>query len=130
MDRAVPLSCDADGLVREKPAPAVDAFNARLLQKIEMQVIEPIHLGPHPAKQFRNAAFNRTNRQAIGRRILQLMPCLGAVDQQFFRDTSPDHTGAADAVTLHNRHPGPVLGCPLGCGQTARPSTKNKQIKR
>ena len=43
-----------------------------------MQMIEPIHLGPHPAKQFHNAALNGTQGEAIGRGIVQLMPRLSA----------------------------------------------------
>ena len=129
LNRTTAFGRDADALIRQEPAPAIDALNTRLLQKAEMQMIEPIHLGPHPAKQFRNAALNGTQGEAIGRCIVELMPRLSAVDQKLFGDTSPDHTGAADAVSLNNGHLGAMAGRPLGSGQPSRPCTQNNQIK-
>ena len=113
----------------DEPTPARDQLNPRFLEKTEMKFIQTVHFRPHIAEQLADIRLNRIAMQAVGRRILQLMTGHGSIDEQFLGDTAADHTGAADAITFHDRDPRPVSCSTLGGGKTSRTCTDNNQIE-
>ena len=60
---------------------------------------------------------------------MQLILNLGAVDQKLLGHTTTDHTGAADPVSLHNRHPGTVASRTLCGSQSSGTGTHHNQVK-
>ena len=113
----------------DEPPPARNQLNPRFLEKTEMKLIQTVHFRPHISEQLADIRLNRFAMQAVGRRILQLMTGLRSINEQFLGDTAADHTGAANAITLHDGHPRPVSCSTLGGGKTTRTGTDNNQIE-
>ncbi|CAI8405720.1 MAG: Uncharacterised protein [Synechococcus sp. MIT S9220] len=67
---------------------------------------------------------------AITGGLLHLLRHLGSIHQQFLGNTAPDHTGAANAVTLHDGHASTMTCRPLGSRQATGTSTEHHKIKR
>ena len=119
---------NADAVCRREATPAGDQPNAGLLQKSEVECIETIHLGAHPTQKVRHIGTHGLDVQAIGGGIRQLMAGLGARTKSFL-GTQPRITQVLDPISLHDRHPRPVTGCPLGGSQATGTRSENDQIK-
>ena len=120
---------NADAICCREASPTGDQLNAGLLQKSEMEGIEPIHLGAHPTQEIRHIRTHRTDLKAVGRGIRQLMAGLGAVHQKLFGNTAADHAGAADAIALHDGDAGSMTGRAFRSGQTTGACSEHNQIQ-
>ena len=106
-----------------------DRLHSRLFEKVDVQGVETIHFSAHALQQIADVRIHRADADPIGRRIPELVTCPGAVHQQLFGDTAPDHTGPANPVALDDRDLGTMTRCPLGGGQAAGASPKDNEIK-
>jgi len=110
-------------------APAAHQLHPRLLQKADVQLVEPIHLRPHAAEQFGAVALAGSHAPAVAGGIRQQVAHGGAVHQQLLGHAAADHAGAAHPIPLHDRHPRAVGRGPLGRRQAAGAGADHHQIK-
>ena len=99
-----------------EPSPAAHQFHAGLLQKADVEGVEPVHLGAHVGQQGGGIEAHVAHGPAVAGGIGEQVVVSRAVHQEFLGDAAADHAGAPHLVALHDRHPGAVARCALGGG--------------
>ena len=122
----LPTGIDNHTVGTAQAGPTFHKADTGLDQALPVDSFETGDFVPHPLKQHPALGYWCGELPAVGPGILGQVPEGGAVNQQLFGNTPPDHTGAADPISLDDGHPGAVAGSPFGGGQTAGTSTNDE----
>ena len=113
-----------------EPSPAIDQSDPGLGQEFDVHGIEAIHLSTHIGKQLRGIDPDLRWMNPVAGGLLHLIRHLGSIDQQFLGNATPDHTGAANTISLHDGDAGTMPCRPLGGSQATGTGAEHHEIKR
>ena len=110
-------------------SPAAHQLHAGFLQKPDVQLVEPIHLGAHTLQQLSAVVGDIPHAPAVAGGVMEVVAHGRAVHHQFFGHAAANHAGAAHPIPFHNRHPGAITGGALGGGEATGAGADHHQVE-
>ena len=111
-----------------RPASTHMDLHARPFEQADVDRVQAIDLLLHVVAQRRPGMRGLAAHPAVGRRILELVRELGAIDQKLLRHAAPDHAGAADAIVLADADSRAVAGGNARSAHAARAGADDEQV--